>query len=253
MSSRPDSDLPLMADGFRERGAQVTRQEAFVDAAFAFALSLLVISANEIPKSIPALLLAMRGVPAFAGCFLQVAWFWHAHVRWSRRYGLDDGRSTVLSLLLVFLVLVYVYPLRILFGTFFAWISQGWFPWPIAPLHSIGELMSMFVVYGVAFATLSLTLAALYAHALRQRQALNLSIDEAAQTAGVVVAWRLSAAVGLLSILAALIITLTLQPGEGDWRLGLPGMLYFTLHFSGLVIRRTIAKARLQYQQELSP
>ena len=36
----------LSADGFRDRGAQATRLEAFVDAAFAFALTLVVIAGN---------------------------------------------------------------------------------------------------------------------------------------------------------------------------------------------------------------
>ena len=60
------SELRRMPDGFLERGAQVTRLEAFVDAAFAFAVTLLVISLDAIPDSIPALMVAMKGVPAFA-------------------------------------------------------------------------------------------------------------------------------------------------------------------------------------------
>ena len=36
--------------------------------------------------------------------------FWHGHYRWSRRFGLEDGTSVILSLLLVFLVLVFCTP-----------------------------------------------------------------------------------------------------------------------------------------------
>ena len=39
------------AAGLRARGHDVTRLEAFVDAAFAFSLTMLVISANGIPVS----------------------------------------------------------------------------------------------------------------------------------------------------------------------------------------------------------
>src|SRR6185503_7472521 len=92
-------------DGFLERGASVTRLEAFVDAAFAFAVTLLVISLDHIPDSIPAMLDALKGTPAFAASFAQIAMFWLAHETWSRRFGLDDDRSSRLSLLLVFLVL----------------------------------------------------------------------------------------------------------------------------------------------------
>ena len=54
MASTPGTEPGLMSDGFRERGAQVTRLEAFVDAAFAFSLTMLVISTNDVPRSIPA-------------------------------------------------------------------------------------------------------------------------------------------------------------------------------------------------------
>ena len=88
-------------DGFRERGQQVTRVEAFVDAAFAFAVTLLVISFDGLPKSAHELVAAYKGIPAFAASFLLLATFWRAHERWSRWYGLDDSRSTALSLILV--------------------------------------------------------------------------------------------------------------------------------------------------------
>ncbi len=112
-------------EGFLERGLQVTRLEAFVDAAFAFAVTMLVISVDSIPDSIQALVVALKSIPAFAVSFAMIAMFWSAHARWSRRYGLDDRASTVLSLVLVFLVMIYVYPLRLLFGVFFAWIRIG--------------------------------------------------------------------------------------------------------------------------------
>ncbi|MCB1643573.1 MAG: DUF1211 domain-containing protein, partial [Xanthomonadales bacterium] len=47
-----------------ERGQQVTRLEAFVDAAFAFALTMLVISIDEIPGNRAELVQALKGVPA---------------------------------------------------------------------------------------------------------------------------------------------------------------------------------------------
>ena len=54
-----------MAESFRDRGGETTRIEAFVDAAFAFALTLLVISFDEIPESYEQLVDALKGVPAF--------------------------------------------------------------------------------------------------------------------------------------------------------------------------------------------
>ena len=77
-----------LPDGFLERGSEVTRLEAFVDATFAFAVTLLVISLESIPDSIPGMLQALKGVPAFAASFAQIMLFWSAHATWSRRFGL---------------------------------------------------------------------------------------------------------------------------------------------------------------------
>ena len=50
--------------GFRLRGMEMTRLETFIDAAFAFAISMLVIAANQVPDNIEQLLGAFRHVPA---------------------------------------------------------------------------------------------------------------------------------------------------------------------------------------------
>src|SRR3546814_7073413 len=57
MNATGEAQAPRMADGFVHRGRQVTRLETFVDAAFAFAVTLLVISIDEIPDSRAALVL----------------------------------------------------------------------------------------------------------------------------------------------------------------------------------------------------
>jgi len=172
-----------LPDGFQERGASVTRLEAFVDAAFAFSVTLLVIALNGIPDSISGMLQALKGVPAFAASFAQIMMFWSAHALWSRRFGLDDGGSTRLSLVLVFLVLVYVYPLKILFGSFFAWISGGWLP-QVALIRTLADLQGMFTMYGLAFGTLSLLMAALNRHALHGNVAPPLSAYERGHARG---------------------------------------------------------------------
>jgi hypothetical protein len=51
--------------------------------------------------------------------------FWMGHWSWSRRFGLEDGRSIALSCLLVFLVLVFVYPLKFLATLFSHYLSGG--------------------------------------------------------------------------------------------------------------------------------
>lgn len=222
---------PRMKDGFLHRGQQVTRLEAFVDAAFAFSVTLLVISIDAIPDSAQALAVALKTIPSFAVCFAMIAMFWHAHARWSRRYGLDDGASTVLSLLLVFLVLVYVYPLRLNFGVFFAWITDGWLPWPMKVAGG-ADISFMFVTYGLAFVTMSLCLLGLYAHAWRSRGMIGLDRDERAATVGEMAIYAYFSAVGLLSVALALV---AMQVQGRSILVGLPGMAYSLLGLTGVV------------------
>ena len=227
-------------DGFIERGQQVTRLEAFVDAAFAFAVTLLVISIDTIPDSSATLIAAMKGIPAFGVSFALIAWIWNEHARWSRRYGLDDRVTTRLSLLLVFLVLVYVYPLKALFGSFFAWISGGWLPAGYM-MQTLDDLRLMFAVYAIAWSTLGLVVVALYRHAWRQRDALALGRQERIELRGRMAAWSMVPASGVLSLL----VTAFLEP-TATWMYGLPGMMYVLMSFTGVAARFAERRAARQ-------
>jgi uncharacterized membrane protein len=230
MGTQTPKRLP---DGFLERGSEVTRLEAFVDATFAFAVTLLVISLESIPDSIPGMLQALKGVPAFAASFAQIMLFWSAHATWSRRFGLDERGSSFLSLVLVFLVLVYVYPLKILFASFFHWISADWLP-AVATINTISDLRGMFTMYGLAFGSMSLLLAALNRQALRADVQPPLSDYERQRTRGEIVHWVYSAVVAVGSIVFAMLI----PERSPNWLYGMPGMFYAMLGFTGLVIER---------------
>ncbi len=212
------------ATGFAERGQQVTRLEAFVDAAFAFAVTLLVISFDAIPSNAEELINAFKAIPAFAASFAMVAMFWYAHNVWSRRYGLDDGPSIFLSLLLVFLVLVYVFPLRLVFAGGFAWISGGWLPSDYQ-ISGIGDLQLMFITYACSFISLCSVLALLYRRAGRCAERIGLSANERYLTRVDELMYWLMASVGVISLITALYI----KPTWPQWLFGAPGLVYFLL------------------------
>ncbi len=102
------------------------RLDNFTDAAFAFAVSLLVIGGARAPEDFAALILSLGDIPAFAFGFAIMAMFWLGHVRWRKLRGDGDSLAVLLTLLLVFLTLVYVQPLRAMAAATGLWFTgQG--------------------------------------------------------------------------------------------------------------------------------
>lgn len=139
------------------------RIDNFTDAAFAFAVSLLVIGGARAPEDFDALLLSLGDIPAFAFGFAVMAMFWLSHVRWRVVRGEGDWLSTLLTLTLVFLTLVYVQPLRAMAAATGLWFTgQG--------SGFEGSLTGLFAVYGTGFVAMSLTMAGLWSEPLRRDQ-----------------------------------------------------------------------------------
>jgi len=170
------------------------RLDAFTDAAFAFAVSLLVIGGGGAPADFDMLVRALGDIPAFAFGFAVVLLFWFAHVRWRRLRGDGDWRSLLLTLLLVFLVLIYIQPLRAMAAAtavFFTGQGRGFG----------GDLAGLFAVYGGGFAAMAFTVAALYGEALRNA---DLDREGRAGAKGEIVIWLILAGTGIASILISL-------------------------------------------------
>ncbi len=217
-------------DGFVDRGAQVTRLEAFVDAAFAFALTMLVISIDQIPENRAELIDALKGVPAFAASFAVLAMFWWDHNRWSRRFGLDDGWSVFFSLVYVFLAMVYIYPLKALFSAMFGWLSGGWLPSDYA-IGELADLQFMYQVYAVAFASMGLVGVALNLRAWQLRDTIGLDALERLALKRVLLAGCTLPVFALLSFALAT----GLRAGASELAYALPGLAYFGLNVQFLV------------------
>jgi uncharacterized membrane protein len=170
------------------------RLDAFTDAAFAFAVSLLVVGAGSSAAGGDLLRQTVAAIPAFAIGFAIIAMFWLAHVTWRGLRGAGDARSTALTLLLVFVTLIYVVPLRAM-ATSFADFLRGN---PTGTAVSVGQL---FVIYGIGFCAMSVVTALLFRDVLRQR-ALPPPVRQVAL--GQVWIWSILAWTGALSTILAL-------------------------------------------------
>jgi len=219
-------------DGFRRRGAQVTRLETFVDAAFAFAVTLLVIAVGKMPESYTELHDALLRVPTFFLCFAMLAAVWLAHERHSRRFGLEDRTTELLSLALVAVVLVFVYPLRMVISSGLAFLTGGWVPTDLA-LRSVAELEMAFRIFGAGYASVSVILLALNAHALRQAQALALDAHEVLGTRREM----LGHAVGLGHAVLSIALTYVVAGSASPWIQSLPGFSYALIGISRGALR----------------
>ncbi|MEW6321832.1 MAG: TMEM175 family protein [Acidobacteriota bacterium] len=215
------------------RGREVSRIEGFSDAAFGFALTLLVVSL-EVPRDFDALRATLAGFLPFAATFAIVSWIWFEHYLFFRRFGLQDGLTVVLNCSLLFVVLFFVYPLKFVFDLILSGGAAGWSA--IGP----GGARMLMLVYGGGFIAVFAALALLYSHARRQRAVLGLSALEAFDAGAGCRRHLLSVGVGMASV--ALAATL---PVEMLWVSGVLYGLLGPVHFTnGLLTGR--ARERLQ-------
>ncbi|MBL4572667.1 MAG: DUF1211 domain-containing protein [Gammaproteobacteria bacterium] len=219
-------------DGRILRGENMTRIETFVDAAFAFAFTMLVISIDEIPETVPELLNLSQDIPAFLISATIIGSIWVAHTVWSRTFGLQDRVTLYLSLGLVMLVLIFVYPIKLMVQLSIAFLSGGLLQQNLQ-IMEITEVINLMIYFGLGLMALCFILIALYQNSLRQREQLVLSEYEVAFCKLACLTWAIVALTALLSSVAAPVL------GESiEWS----GLVYFSLLI-------TIPLARHQYRE----
>src|SRR3981081_1115247 len=156
-----DSALPENLDslprlrGFRLRGMEMTRLETFIYAAFAFAISMLVIAAHQLPDNIQPLLAAFKNVPTFFCSIAVLGIFWRGHWLWSRRYGLEDGASILISWAMIVTILIFIYPLKAIFGAMWYLLSNGQVGQPFSLHTTEAQLRTIFVIYALGWVAIS--------------------------------------------------------------------------------------------------
>ena len=211
--------LPRL-DGFRLRGIAMTRLETFIDAAFAFAVTMMVIAAERVPDDISALLVAFKHVPAFVGSVLVLGIFWRGHWFWSRRYGLEDGVSIFISWALLVTILIYIYPLKAIFGSMFYLLSDGRLGQPLG-VRTAAQFRTLFAIYAIGFTAIAVEILLLYLRAWKLREPLRLNERERFLTRADVMGWSIPTTIGVI----ALVLALTLPEDHISWS----GWIYFSM------------------------
>ena len=210
--------LEAIAGRVLGEGEMTTRLDNFTDAAFAFAVTLLVIGGAGAPPNFDGLVGALGDIPAFAFGFAVVLCSGSPTCAGGGCAARATALSMLLTLLLIFLILIYVQPLRgMAAATAICFTGQGG--------GFGGSLSGLFAVYGTGFVAMSLTIAALFGEALRRPA---LSAEDSAGERGERTIWLILAATGIVSILVSL-------TRYGVWA----AMLYATLPLTiGLFIGR---------------
>ena len=195
-----------------------SRVDAFVDAAFAFCMTLLVVSGGQM-QTVEDLQTALMRVPAFAVGFALLALFWWSHHAFRRLYRADDGASLLLSLMIVFVIMIYVYPLRLLGESTVYFLSGRNLP-ASDLVQSVGDMQVLYVVYGAGFMVLAFLYFLLYRLAAKRAPEAE-NRHQGGLHAGT---WVICGLVGAISAGLALWL-----PTTNPWSAGFPGMVYMLI------------------------
>ena len=226
--------LPRL-NGFRLRGIEMTRLETFIDAAFAFAVTMVVIAADRVPDDINALLAAFKNVPTFVASVIVLGIFWRGHWLWSRRYGLEDGVSTFISWALLVTVLIYIYPLKALFGSMFYLMSNGQLGQPLG-LRTETQTRSLLSIYAIGFTAIAVEILLLHWRAWQLREPLRLNDRERTLTRADMEGWGIPMSIGIV----ALVLALTLPVQYIFWS----GWIYLSMAILVPVHKRILRRRR---------
>jgi uncharacterized membrane protein len=184
-------------------GRDVSRIEGFSDAVFGFALTLLVASI-EVPPDFEALKQTLRGFFPFALTFALISWIWYLHYSFFRQFGLEDRLTIVLNSILLFVVLFFVYPLKVMANNL---VGMG-----NSSFSTLTEYDNRFlmVAYSSGVIAVFLVFFLLNLNAYRQRRALALSPEDLYDIGTALRGHGASTLLGVSSVMMAMMLPMSL-------------------------------------------
>ena len=210
----------LKKNSIRWRSNEPTRLETFSDAVFAFAVTLIIVSL-EVPKSFDELFETMKGFVSFGVCFALLFLIWNNQNIFFRRYGIVDAYVTFLNGVLLFLVLIYTYPLKFLFTLVLSddntYLSHG----VKLSMIRVEQVSTLMYVYDLGYLLIYLLFYLMYKHAQGNAEKLELTDYELFETRSQMYINLLNVLIGVFAIIATFIL-----PENAK---GASGYIYFLL------------------------
>ncbi len=182
-----------------------SRLEAFSDAVFAFAATLLVVSL-EVPENFTLLKEQLSGFFSFGISFFALVMIWKTHYNFFRRTDYLDNIIIAANMFLLFVVLYFVYPLKFLANQILERTSM-----------TQVEVAELFELYSLGFSLIFFSLSIMYWWAGRKDPDQGRRSKLQFYARHFTIFW----VVGLFSILIAFL--------EVGIPIGLPGMIYTLL------------------------
>lgn len=209
---------------FQLRGENPGRLENFSDAIFALAITFLLISTDP-PTHFDQIKRMLVDLIPFLMCMVLFIMVWHEHTVFFLRYGLRNGPIVVLNTAFLFLMLFYVHPLRFLTQLIelpiAMMIGDHALRDEIAQRINAEDMAELMAMYGFGAAAVFFILAAMYHFALKQKDTLQLSLEEQFDTKSSRSRNLLMGSVPFLSALIALLLL------NNMWAGMICGMVYF--------------------------
>ncbi|MET3979349.1 putative membrane protein [Mucilaginibacter sp. UYP25] len=170
----------ISSNQIKWRSNEPSRLETFSDAVFGFALTLIIVSI-EVPKTFDDLVETMKGTLSFAACFALLFQIWNNQNVFFRRYGLKDPLTNLLNAILLFVVLIYAYPLKFLTVLLFS-DGQILHNGHMVDMIRDDQVKALLLVYGAGFVAIYLLFYLMYRNAAKHAAEIELNPRELYET-----------------------------------------------------------------------